>query len=190
MSEEKKIIKVTTPEFRVSFPNVFKPKAAFEGQEAVYSIQMLFPKSSDLKDLKKLCVEVATKKWGTKEKWPKNLRMPFKSGDEKNLDNYKGMTVVEARSKLRPGLVDRHLNEIGDLEQSDFYAGCWARATLTCYAYEKAGNKGVSFGLQNIQKLRDDTAFSGKRNAKDDFEVIESDESDSPADNSGDDFDF
>lgn len=188
MSEEKKISKVLTPMFRVSFPNVFKAKAAFEGQEAVYSVQMLFPKSTDLKELKKLCAEVATKKWGPKEKWPKNLRMPFKDGNEKNLDNYKDMIVIEARSKMQPGLVDQKVQPI--IDAGEFYAGCWARATLTCYAYEKAGNKGVSFGLQNLQKMKDDVAFSGKRNAKDDFEVIETDESGSDSSNEGDDFDF
>lgn len=186
MSEEKKISKVMTPMFRVSFPNVFKAKAAFEGQEAVFSLQMLFPKSTDLKELKKLCAEAATKKWGPKEKWPKNLRMPFKEGNEKNLENYKDMIVVEARSKMQPGVVDQSVNPI--INAGDFYAGCWARATLTCYAYQKAGNAGVSFGLQNVQKMKDDTAFSGKRNAKDDFEVIETDESSN--DESGEDFDF
>jgi len=189
MAEEKqKFVKVLTPSFRVSFPNVFKAKSAFEGQEPVFSIQMLFPKTTDLKELKKLVQEVATKKWGTKDKWPKNFRSPFKDGNEKNLENYKDMIVIEARSKMQPGLVDQSTNPI--ITPGDFYAGCWARATVTCYAYSKAGNNGVSFGLQNIQKMKDDSSFSGKSNAKDDFEVIETDESSSSDDSSGDDFDF
>ena len=197
MSEEKsKFVKVTTPSFRVSFPNVHKAKSAFEGQEAVYSIQMLFPKPEKMtpddqarwKAMKKLCIDVATKKFGPKEKWPKNLRLPFKDGNEKNLENYKDMTVIEARSKMKPGLVDKDLEEI--TEPGVFYAGCWARATLTCYAYQKLGNAGVSFGLQNIQKQKDDVAFSGKSNAKDDFEVIETDESENDSSSGDDDFDF
>jgi hypothetical protein len=169
---KKNITKITTPPFRVSFPNVFKPKSNFEGQDPAYSVQMLFPKSADLTAMKKAVEEVKRKKWGNdKADWPKFKHPVFKDGNEKNMEAYKDMVVVEARTKQKPGLVDRECNEI--IDPGEFYPGCWARATLTCYAYEKAGNKGVSFGLQNLQKVKDDTAFSGKKNAKDDFEPLE-----------------
>lgn len=190
-SKTKLDTRCTTPEFRVSFPTLKTPKAAFENQDPSYSVQMLFPKSSDLTALKKIVGQVIRAKWGEdKTKWPKNLKTPFKDGNEKNLENYKDMTVVEARSKMKPGLVDKKLNEI--LDASEVYAGCWARATVTVYAYDKAVNKGVAIGLQNVQKLRDDTAFSGKKNAKDDFEMIAGDDddfaNDSSAGNDNDDF--
>lgn len=188
MAEEKKYQKILTPHFRASFANVFKPRAPFEGQEPVYSVQMLFPKNTDLAVLKKAVREVIVKKWGAdKEKWPKNLRLPFKDGNEKNLEDYKDMTVIEARSKQKPGLVNQRMEEI--IEPSEFYSGCWARATLTCFAYDKAGNKGVSFGLQNLQKVKDDVAFSGKRNAKDDFDEIE-EFNEGSSDSGDDDLDF
>lgn len=176
MSEEKKSnsLKVTTPPFRVSFPNVFKPKSNFEGQDPAFSIQMLFPKSkeADLKAMKDAAAKAAENKWGPdRKKWPKFKHPIFKDGDEKDLDNYKGMIIVDARSKQKPGLVDKDLQEI--INPSDFYPGCWARATVSPFAYDKAGNKGISFGLQNIQKIKDDTAFSGKKNAKDDFDTID-----------------
>jgi hypothetical protein len=152
--------------------NAFKPRAPFEGQEPVYSVQMLFPKDTDISSLKKAVSATIRKKWGEdKAKWPKNMRLPFKDGNEKNLADYKDKVVVEARSKMKPGIVDKNLQEI--IEPSEAYSGCWMRATVTCFAYDKAGNKGVSFGLQNLQKVKDDEAFSGKRNAKDDFESIE-----------------
>ncbi len=96
------------------------------------------------------------------------------------MENYNDKVVVEARTKLKPGVVDQKRNEI--LDASEFYAGCYARATLTCYAYDSMGNKGVSFGLQNVQKVKDGTAFSGKRNAKDDFDEIEDLDSDADLD--------
>lgn len=176
MSEEKKakFKSIMSPTFRVSFPHVFKPYSMQDGQEPAYSIEMMFPEGTDLTEMKKLATEVKRAKWG--DNAPEGLRNPFKDGNLKKLESYKGMTIVSARTKQRPGLIDENYNEI--IDQAKFYAGCWAKATLTCYAYEarnKQGvilNRGVAFGLQNIMKVKDDTAFSGKRNAKDDFAPI------------------
>jgi hypothetical protein len=184
-----KSAKITTPEFRVSFPAVFKPKAFGEG-EPKYSIVMLFDKKkADLSALKKAYAEAATAKWGDKSKWPKNLRNPFRDGDEKaETEGYEGCTFISASSKQRPGLVDQQLNPI--LTEDAFYGGCYARATLTAFAYDWMGNKGVSFGLQNIQKIRDGEAFSGRKRAEDDFEALEGVETDSEKDTNADDLDL
>jgi hypothetical protein len=178
-----KSIKVLTPKFRVSFPNVFKPKAAFEGQEPTYNIQMLFPKDTDLTEMKKAVKEAIQAKWGDKK--PANLRIPFNDGDEKDYESHKGHYYVNSKSKMRPGIVDQELNDI--IDPSDFYGGCYARATLTAFAYDTAGNKGVAFGLQNLQKLDDGEAFSGRVDAKNDFESVGSSNESSETD---DDFDF
>jgi len=167
----KEVVKITTPFFRASFAHVFKP-TSFKGQEPKYSVQMLFPKDADLSEMKKAASQAIRDKWGNdKTKWPQNLRNPFKDGNKKNLEDYKDKTVVEARSKFKPGIIDGTGREI--IDPQEFYSGCWARATVTVYAYDMAGNCGVAFGLQNLQKWKDDKAFSGKKNAKDDFEIIE-----------------
>jgi hypothetical protein len=170
MEAKKDNLKVITPPFRVSFPALIKPRA-FQNNEPTYSVEMLFSKGTDISQLKAAAAAAAKKKWPGEV--PKNLRSPFKDGNEKNYDGYKDVTVVVARSKNKPGLVDQDLNEI--IEAGAIYGGCWARASITAYAYDKAGNRGVSFGLQNLQKVKDDTAFSGRANAKDEFETIETD---------------
>ena len=185
--------KVKTPEFRLSFPALWKPKA-FEEQEPKYSLVMLFDKKkADLSGMKKAVVAAAQEKWGAKEKWPKNLRLPFRDGDEKeDMDGYKGHTYVSASSKQAPQIVDFKGPGIRPepLTEADqkCYAGCYARATLIAFAYDKAGNKGVSFSLQNVQVLRDGKPFSGRKNAddefSDDFQVEENAEA---GDSSGDD---
>lgn len=171
MSDKPKMIKILTPPFRVSFPNVFKAASNFKNVEPTFSIQMLFPKNEDLSLLKKAEITAARRKWPLEK--PAKYQSPFRDGDEKNLENYKDMTVVNAKTKFKPGIIDKDKNEI--IDPSDFYPGCWARATINAFAYDTAGNVGVSFGLQNIQKLKDDTSFSGRTNAADDFEVVESD---------------
>lgn len=176
MEIEKK--KCTTPEGRVSFPHVFEKHSGFEGQEPKYSCVFLYPKNTDLKELKRAAFNAAIEKWGPREKWPKNLRLPFRDGDEKtDLAGYEGHIFVSASSKQKPQVVgnkkvDGAFPRI-EKEDETFYAGCYARATLIAFAYDKMGNKGVSFSLQNIQKLRDGEQFSGRRNADDEFDEVD-----------------
>lgn len=181
-SIEKK--KVMTPEFRLSFPALHKPKS-FENQEPKFSIVMLFDKKkADLSKLKAAVAFAAQEKWGPKEKWPKQLRMPFRDGDEKeDMEGYKGHTYVSASSKQKPGLVDYPNRNPIDESDNKAYAGCYARATLIAFAYDKAGNRGVSFSLQNVQILRDGKPFSGRKAAEDEFNddfEVENLESESP----------
>jgi hypothetical protein len=170
--------KATTPEFRVSFPHVFEKHSGFEGQEPKYSLVMLFDKNIDLKELKRAAHNAAVEKYGPKEKWPKNFRMPFRDGDEKtDLAGYENTIFVTATSKQKPQVVSNKKVDGAfpriEKEDEQFYAGCYARATLIAFAYDKAGNKGVSFSLQNVQKLRDGDQFSGRKNADDEFDDVE-----------------
>lgn len=171
MAESKK-----TPEFRVSFPNVFKP-FAFEGQDAKYSVVMLFPKSADLGELQALAKKAVEEKWPDATKRAAVLanpkfKNPFRDGDTEkpDTDGYAGMLFVTATSKQKPGVVDRNVQPI--MSEDEFYAGCYAKASVTAYAYDKAGNVGVAFGLQNIMKIRDGEPFSGRRKPEDDFEPL------------------
>src|SRR6266576_3906587 len=154
MELEKK--KCLTPEFRVSFPHVFEKHSGFETQEPKYSIVMLYPKKTDLKELRRAAHNALVEKWGSvKEKWPKNLKTPFRDGDEKqDLSGYEGCYFVSASSKQKPQVVGNKKVDgaFPRLEKDDeqFYAGCYARATLIAFAYDKMGNKGVSFSLQNV----------------------------------------
>lgn len=161
--------KVMTPRFRAAFARVFEPEAFAEGQQELYSVTMLFPKGeSDISDMKKIAIEAKKDKWGNKP--PKKLKTPFKDGDAEeysDYDGYENMIVVRCTSKWKPGIVDRKLQNITD--ESEFYSGCWARATVQAFAYDNIG-KGVSFALQNLQKLDDDDPFGGKAKAEDDFD--------------------
>ena len=180
--------KVTTPEFRVSFPALFEAKLNTLSGKEEYSIQMIFEKTADLAPLKLMAKNCAIEKWG--DKIPEKLRSPFRDGDEYNdtADNQRveleGKVFINSKSKQRPGLVDGALQAI--IDQSDFYGGCYARATVRAYAYDTKGNRGVAFGLLNVQKLRDGEPFSGKLKAEDDFKPIDPEEVAAGADTPGD----
>lgn len=148
---------------------------------------MLFEKDgTDLTDLKRAVAAAATAEWGERSKWPQGLKLPFRDGDEKSdLAGYEGTTFCSASSKSRPQVIDQKLNPIV-AEDESFYSGCYARATLIAYAWSNKFGKGVSFSLQNLQKLGDGEQFSGRRNATEEFDAVE-DDSEDPANYDGSD---
>jgi hypothetical protein len=164
--------KVITPLFRVSFPHVFQPHAMTEGQEKKYSVAMLFDKKTDLSPLIKLAKDTMASAFGAKAWDSGKYRKPFRDGDEKSdLGGYKGTMFAPASSFERPGLIDSNREDI--ISEEDFYAGCYAKASVTCYSYDQGGNKGVAFGLQNLIKLKEGERFSSRSSAQDDFNVDE-----------------
>ncbi len=178
--------KVTTPTFRVSFPHVFKPQG-FKNQEPKYAVTMLFPADADLSGLRRAAFKAKVEAWGPdKSDWPKH-RSPFRNGDKEKSDmkGYKGHIFVTARCKAGspPGVIDRRKNQITE-ESGEFYAGCFARATLIAFKYggQDGIKEGIGFSLQNIQKVKDGEKFSGKRDAEDEFDEIESDDGDTDSD--------
>lgn len=175
--------RLMTGKFRVSFPHVFEP-TSFEGQEPKYSITMLFDKDDEtLKLMKQVAGKIMKEKWGDKK--PQNFNSPFRQGDEKDYDGYAGKVYVKASSKNRPGVIGARNEVLKD--GNEFYPGCWARATITCAAWDRFGKTGISFYLGNVQKLADDDAFDGRKSAEDEFDAI--DTSEEPQTSSGGDDD-
>lgn len=62
------------------------------------------------------------------------------------------------------------------IDQTEFYSGCYGRASIIFYAYNANGNKGIAAGLQNLQKLEDGEPLSGKSRPEDDFGPVEIEE--------------
>jgi hypothetical protein len=168
--------KVLTETFRVSFPHLDKPHAMEEGGTPKFGLAMLFDKTSPgLEKLRAACKAAVAKKWGDKP--PKGLRTPLRDGNEKDYDGYKDMIYVSASSTDQPGIVDQTKNA---LDPRKVYAGCFARATVVAFAYDKAGNKGVAFALHNVQFVKNGEPFGNKRQAEDDFTEIEGEDPNEP----------
>ena len=158
-----------TPEFRVSYPVVFKPRRANEAAEPKYSISMLFAKDSDLSTLKAAVKDAAKERWG--DKVPNNVKLPFLDQGTFDYEGYEtGAPLIRANSKLKPGLVNSKVEQI--IDESEFYPGCYARATVRAFAYDVSGNRGISFGLHNLQKLRDGEPLGGRTKPENDFAPV------------------
>lgn len=175
---------ILTPMFRVSYPNIFKPKYNKLNNKNEFSVEAVFPKDADLTALKEAAKAALVEKFGADQtKWPKDkdgksrLKSPFKDQGDKVKDGVlpehytKGAIFLTLKSTQRPGLVDATKQDI--IDESEFYAGCYARAYVTVYAYDQAGNVGVNFGLQHLQKMKDGDPLGSRIKVEDAFAPVE-----------------
>lgn len=168
-----------TGKFRASFVSVFTPKVPMGGTgDPKYSITMLIPKS-DAKTLNEIFAEIErVKQAGAAEVWgnriPPNCRIPIYDGDgvkpsdgEPFGKECEGHFVLRASSNQKPSVVDANVNPI--INPAEFYSGCYARATVNFFAYDRNGNKGIGCGLNNVQKIEDGEPFTSRTSAAEDF---------------------
>jgi hypothetical protein len=163
--------RVITGKVRFSYAHVWEAKSINGGDEK-YSVSIIIPKSDKqtVADIK-AAIEQAKKegipKFGGKA--PANLKLPLRDGDIDRPDDeaYRDSYFVNANSKDKPGIVDRHVKTI--LDPDEFYSGCYGRASITFYAFNQNGNRGIACGLQNLQKLSDGEPLNGRRRAEDEF---------------------
>lgn len=166
--------RVVTGVVRFSYAHVFEPKAMNEGDKPKYSVSLIIPKS-DKETLAKIKAGIeAAKKEGVASKFngklPGGLRIPLRDGDVDRPDDeaYKNSYFINANSVNAPGIVDANRDDI--LDKKEFYSGCYGRASISFYAYNSNGNKGIAAGLNNLQKLKDGDPLSAAfLKASDDF---------------------
>lgn len=174
---------VLTPEFRVSFPYVLtgQEQTRDDGKKVTkFSVAMLFPKGADLSLLVAMVEKCIAEKFGPdKAKWPR-LRLPFRDQADK-ADKWKGYEpgawYLTATSNDRPGLVGPESTADGKprriTEPAEFYAGCYAVATVNAFYYKTKGNEGIGIGLRNIQKTRDGEPLGNRTSPETDFKPLQ-----------------
>lgn len=159
---------------RLAYQTVMEPKVSdiSDDKTPKYTAVLLFEPSDPTIPLMKAAMKEAATDFFGAEKIPAGLRSPIRDGKEKAGDYpfYEGMLFVSTTSKNKPGVVDQRNKAVTDVD--DIYSGCWVRAEINCFAYDKKGNKGVSFGLNNVQKLGDDEHFGGRRPAEQVFTPV------------------
>lgn len=166
---------IVTPEAILCFPNLFEP-TGFEGSERkTYNCVLVFPKGSDLTALKDLAKAAFAEKFpsGTKG----SARNPFREGNEKVDEwgeHFRDATFIRVSSNVKPGVADRARRLLTDPDS--VYAGQIVKAAVHAYGYDTKGNKGVSFGLDAIQIVRDGDPLGGSgRSAINLFEALDDD---------------
>ena len=170
--------KVITGKVRASFVHIFEPQSV-NGSDPRYSCSFIIPKS-DVETIGKIRTAIEEAKQSGVTKWggkiPANLKLPLRDGDIDRPDdpNYDNAYFVNANATTAPGIVDADRNPI--MSRSEVYSGVYGRASITFYAFNSSGNKGIACGLNNLQKIRDGEPLGGKASAESDFATDEDDD--------------
>jgi len=168
----------------ISYPKLFEPEENMGGK-LQFSAQFVIPKNHpQTKELQAKVLKIA------KEAFPKlkpgDLKLGLRDNDkEKNSEGevksaadprLAGTLFLNANAdpKRPPQVVDRRLRVVTD--DSGIYAGCKVNVSLSMFSYDNNGSKGVGFGLGNIQVVETGERWDGRRNANEEFEVLDEDE--------------
>lgn len=174
---------ITGPNTRWSYANVWEAKS-INGGASKFSVSLIIPKS-DTKTVEKIkaAIEAAYKEGESKLKGNGRsvpalsaIKNPLRDGDTERPDDeaYANSYFINANSATAPGIVDANCNPI--LERSEVYSGVYGRASISFYAFNSNGNKGIACGLNNLQKIRDGESLGGRTRAEDDFATADDDD--------------
>ena len=167
---------ITGTNTRWSYCNAWSPKS-IAGSDPKYSVSLVIPKS-DTATVEKIksAISAAYSEGESKLKGNGKIVPPFSSiknplrdGDIERPDDeaYRNSYFVNANSANAPGIVDANRQPI--LEHSEVYSGVYGRASISFYAFNHNGNRGIACGLNHLQKIRDGEPLGGKTRAEDDF---------------------
>lgn len=158
---------VVTGECRLSFVNLFEPKAMNDGETPKYSVTAIIPKT-DTKTVEaiKVAIQAAAENGAQKHfggRVPTAVNHTFKDGDTevddmgdlKNIKypEYKGCYYIRLSSKFPPKVLNANRQEI--IDPTEVYSGMYGRVSMTFFAYSGDGRRGVSAVLNNVMKTRD-----------------------------------
>lgn len=167
---------------RLAWPSLFTPskmKGAGDDQKAKFQATVLIKSGCDMDAAKKVASEAAVKKFGEVKAKSGNLRSPFRKSEENDRLVEAGLAddyplYITARSEGKPGVVGPNGKAVEDPEQ--VYSGRWVKVSMQAFGYDTSGNKGVSFGLQNVQLLDNDDPLAlggGRVAAETEFEAVD-----------------
>jgi hypothetical protein len=160
MTNQNEVRSVTTGEVRLSFVNLFTPRANQPGQEPKYSVTLLIPKH-DVGTVQRMFAanSAAVQQGIAKGYWPQGSQPKSVIYDGDGLrpqgepfgPECKGHWVLRASSKRQPAIVDAGMNPI--LDQTQVYSGVYGRVNFELYAFNNQ-SKGVSAMLGPVQITR------------------------------------
>ena len=167
---------ITGPKTRWSYANVWEAKS-INGGAPKFSVSLIVPKSDTATVTKiQAAIEAAYKEGESKLKGNGRtvpalsvIKTPLRDGDIERPDDpaYANAYFINANSATAPGIVDAACNPI--MNRSEVYSGVYGRASISFYAFNANGNKGIACGLNNLQKISDGEPLGGKASAESDF---------------------
>ena len=176
---------ITGKDTRWSYCNVWEAKA-INGGTPKFSVSLLIPKTDTVTVKKiKAAIEAAYREGEAKLKGNGKtvppltaIKTPLRDGDSERPDDpaYAGHYFLNANSATAPGIVDADCQPI--LTRSEVYSGVYGRASISFFAFNSSGNRGVACGLNNLQKIRDGEPLGGRASAESDFSDFDDEDDD------------
>ena len=176
---------ITLNNVRFSYLNVFQPEPPFNNPngEAKFSTTILVPKTNtQAKALMDQAIEAAIVE-GTATKWngvrPPQPAICVHDGDGARPSDgmnfgpeCRGCWVFTASCKADrpPFVVDAQVQPI--IDPTQVYSGMWGNVSVSFFAYNNAGKRGIGCGLNGLQKVRDDEALGNRVTAQDAFQAV------------------
>lgn len=153
------------------YPHLFQPRVMKDSgnQTPKYQTVVLIPEGYDMSGLHKLALAAATKLFGSDAQrliQAGVIKSPFRKQMEKAALGQIGYSsdpnavYLNVSSEQQPAVVDHNVQPI--LDPSKVYGGVVANVQINAFAWNHpTGGKGISFGLQNVQVLRDGPKLGG-----------------------------
>ena len=165
--------RVITNKVRFLYTHLFDKYTNKLSGKSAYSTTVLIPKDDvETIDAIKNAIKVAMDEGKSRGiAFGKTLsHPPLRDGDNDRPDdaNYANCYFMNLSSQYQPDVVDRRGNRIENPDE--VYSGMYGRVSMNFFSYSAAGNKGISAGLGNVQKLEDGDRLGGRSSARSDFE--------------------
>lgn len=174
---------ITGKDTRWSYCNAWEPKS-INGGTPKYSVSLIIPKKDTVTVSKiQAAIQAAYEEGSGKLKGNgksvpalSTIKTPLRDGDVERPDDeaYKDSYFINANSATAPGIVDADRQEI--IDHFEVYSGVYGRASISFYAFNSSGNRGIACGLNNLQKIRDGEPLGSRVRAEDDFSEDDGDD--------------
>lgn len=190
--------KFITPIFRVSYPNLDKPRRATNSKgeptgDPKYGLSAIWdPKKMSKPDQKRwkqmlaAFDDVSERAFGVEfdelgQGKFKNVKTGLRDGIEKDgSEGYgKGTKFASITTKSRPGVTKRLKDgsfeevEVEDIAEL-IYPGCYARAKVNLFSYDNEG-KGIGMSLTSVMYVGEGDRLDTRTDPTEDFEEVEDD---------------
>ena len=154
---------------RLSFADIWQPKAFNPGSPPKYSCNFLPDKETQgdqIKAIEKKMAEMAMDFFNGKP--PKGIKRCLGDGEDKAYEGYDGQMFISASSKRQPEIIDRDKSPLVELDDKP-YSGCYVNAVIGLWVQDNQYGKRVNANLDVIQFQSDGERFGGGGGSKADL---------------------
>jgi hypothetical protein len=152
---------ITLKNVRLSFPQIWTPKAYMEGQKAKFSANFLLDKDAHADQIAMLKGEIKKAALNAfNGEIPKGLKTCLGDGVEKAYDGYENAMFVSCSTMQRPVVIDRDRSQLTE-EDDKIYAGCYVNAAISLWVQNNQFGKRVNCNFNALQFVKDGDSFGG-----------------------------